>query len=327
MLAEQEQKNLETELALDIAQLTLDLIGIVEPTPFADTASGIISVYRGDWMGAGLSMLGWIPYLGDLAKVGKLPKLVETVTRAVRLSAEDARFARAVAPRLLKLRSLLAKLTIASLPKAIRPSIEALSQALETFAARYRRVAEKAPSRVAAGRYTFRLLDDLEVDSFLKLLGKSNAPVLVRERVALAGGFLMHHFKSASSALDYLKGIDLSKPVKVVPLEAGQIITQHWSAKLGNWFSKSGVSTYELGISEGTRQLKRFAVKAESFVLESRAAATADSWTQGRRLDRWVPGRNGATGEIEGKAAEYVTGGGIQYVFPNAVEAVREILR
>src|SRR6056297_2020620 len=63
----------QEEVALDIAQLTLDLVGIFEPTPFADGTNALISIGRGDWMGGGLSGLGIIPYLGDLAKAGKLP--------------------------------------------------------------------------------------------------------------------------------------------------------------------------------------------------------------------------------------------------------------
>ncbi len=319
------QGDLEKELALDIAQLTLDLIGIIEPTPFADTASGLISVYRGDWLGAGLSVVSWIPYLGDLAKVGKLPKLVGTVVRAVTLAARDARLAQAIAPRLLKLRSLVAKLSIKSLPSAIRPEMERLAKALDDFAQNYRKAVSTSPRLMTAGTYSFRLLDDLEIDSFLKALGKQNAPPLVREKVALAGGFFMHHFKNARSAIGYMQGIDLSKEVKLVPLKAGDVITQHFSGQLGNWFSKSGVSTYQLGISEGTRQLKRYRVTREAYVLESRAAATVDSWTWGRTLQRWVPAGSAENRTL--RAGEYVSGGGVQYVFPDAAGVLQEILR
>lgn len=38
----------EKDLLLDVGQLALDLIGIVEPTPFADSASAVISISRRD---------------------------------------------------------------------------------------------------------------------------------------------------------------------------------------------------------------------------------------------------------------------------------------
>ena len=39
----------EKEVLLDLGQLALDIIGIVEPTPFADSANAVISIARGDW--------------------------------------------------------------------------------------------------------------------------------------------------------------------------------------------------------------------------------------------------------------------------------------
>ena len=50
----------QKELILDLTQVTLDLIGIVDPTGAADVASGLISARRGDWLGAGISALGLV---------------------------------------------------------------------------------------------------------------------------------------------------------------------------------------------------------------------------------------------------------------------------
>ena len=55
----------------DWAQGVLDAGGIVEPTPFCDLGSSIISMFRGNWGDAGWSLLGVVPYVGDLGKAGK----------------------------------------------------------------------------------------------------------------------------------------------------------------------------------------------------------------------------------------------------------------
>jgi RHS repeat-associated protein len=55
----------------DWAQGVLDAGGVVEPTPFCDLTSAIISGFRGNFGDAGWSLLGMVPYVGDLGKVGK----------------------------------------------------------------------------------------------------------------------------------------------------------------------------------------------------------------------------------------------------------------
>ncbi len=55
----------------DWVQGGLDAGGVVEPTPFCDLASGVISAFRGNWADAGCSALAMIPYVGDTAKAAK----------------------------------------------------------------------------------------------------------------------------------------------------------------------------------------------------------------------------------------------------------------
>jgi len=57
---------------LDIGQITLGLFGIVEPTPFADGTNVVISILHGNLLDAGLSAVSIVPYIGDMAKAGKL---------------------------------------------------------------------------------------------------------------------------------------------------------------------------------------------------------------------------------------------------------------
>ena len=66
------------ELALDVTQMALDIVGLVDPTPISDGANGLISLARGDWLGAGISAVSMIPYVGDAAKLGKLGRYAET---------------------------------------------------------------------------------------------------------------------------------------------------------------------------------------------------------------------------------------------------------
>ena len=89
----------------DVAQLTLDIVGIFEPTPFADGANTIISAVRGDGVGALLSAAGMLPYVGDLAKAGKLGRWAKTVSHAVELAATSSTAYKALAPGLRKLQA------------------------------------------------------------------------------------------------------------------------------------------------------------------------------------------------------------------------------
>ncbi|MFV2120108.1 polymorphic toxin type 17 domain-containing protein [Streptomyces sp. Act-28] len=62
----------------DKAQLLLDVTGIFDPSPVSDGASGLMSLFQGDFTGAGLSLAALIPYAGDaLAKPAKFAKYLE----------------------------------------------------------------------------------------------------------------------------------------------------------------------------------------------------------------------------------------------------------
>lgn len=95
----------QKELVADLTQVGLSVIGIFDPTGIADGADAVISLGRGDYWGAGISALGIIPYLGDLAKIGKLSKLAKT----------NAKFAKIVMPLLSKLKNIIKKITIKKL--------------------------------------------------------------------------------------------------------------------------------------------------------------------------------------------------------------------
>lgn len=96
-----------SHLKLDIAQLSLDIVGIFEPTPFADGTNAIISLARGNWLDAGLSAVSIIPYLGDTAKLGKIPRYLESVEAAAQLAKKSVVYANELFPAFRKLDSAL----------------------------------------------------------------------------------------------------------------------------------------------------------------------------------------------------------------------------
>jgi hypothetical protein len=117
-------------LVVDVAQILLDIIGIVDPTPISDAASAAISAVRLDWTGAGVSLLGIIPYAGDVAKASKLPRWLATVERCIVQARRSRRFADAVMPLLTRAYSALDALPMASLPPHLRRTLGELQARL-----------------------------------------------------------------------------------------------------------------------------------------------------------------------------------------------------
>jgi hypothetical protein len=110
----------QKSLALDVTQLGLDIVGIFEPTPFADGANTLISLGRGDWFGAFTSAVGIIPYVGDAAKLGKLGKWAETVAKAVDMAATNPAFRKAIEPALRKIVGAIDSVGLDRLPNDVK---------------------------------------------------------------------------------------------------------------------------------------------------------------------------------------------------------------
>ena len=75
-VCQRELKELGLETALDVA-------GIIDPTPTSDLLSAANSLRRKDYIGAGLTLLGVIPYLGDA--IGKTAKGAWITSRVAKL--------------------------------------------------------------------------------------------------------------------------------------------------------------------------------------------------------------------------------------------------
>jgi hypothetical protein len=122
------------ELALDITQMGLDIAGIFDPTPISDGASGVISLFRGDFLGAGISALSMVPYVGDAAKLGMLGRYAETLAKAVDAAKQSPEIAKAIAPAMEKLREAVGAVPLDKLPDSLRNAVEPLKTKLDDFA-------------------------------------------------------------------------------------------------------------------------------------------------------------------------------------------------
>lgn len=156
----------QRELLLDMTQLTLDLVGIVDPTGAADLASGAISLSRGDLLGAAISGISaLLPYAGDLAKLGKLPRLAETLGRIVDVAKTDGAFARAVRPMMEQLKGALRGADLGFLPDAARRALRSVEARVDEF---FR------TARLARGEGAFAAVETLPYTAAGRVFGQAN---------------------------------------------------------------------------------------------------------------------------------------------------------
>lgn len=140
------------ELSLDLTQIALDVIGIFEPTPFADITNTLISGARGDVWGAVLSGAGVFPYVGDLAKAGKLGRYAETVVDAVELAGRSPAARAALEPALRRIDDVLQAIpegALDDLPDALREPLQRMKGQLDEFFGRAGDDAAQAAARNA----------------------------------------------------------------------------------------------------------------------------------------------------------------------------------
>lgn len=80
---EKELAQANEELASELGRALVDAVGVIDPTPISDSIGAAMSLCKGDLVGAGLSLLSIVPYVGDA--VGKTAKGARTVTRLNKL--------------------------------------------------------------------------------------------------------------------------------------------------------------------------------------------------------------------------------------------------
>ena len=67
----------------DILVAALDVAGIFDPTGVADIAAGSLEMKNGNFWGGLASYAGVLPIAGDAAKLGKVPKHLRTINKAI----------------------------------------------------------------------------------------------------------------------------------------------------------------------------------------------------------------------------------------------------
>lgn len=67
----------------DILVAGLDIVGIFDPSPISDGLAAGIEFDNGNIFSGIASGLGMFSYIGDIAKVGKIPKHVKTINKAI----------------------------------------------------------------------------------------------------------------------------------------------------------------------------------------------------------------------------------------------------
>lgn len=133
----------KADLALDLVQIGLSVAGIFDPTPVSDGIDGLISLFRGDFLGAGISVVSMVPYIGDAAKLGKLGKFAETVAKAVDLAKVDPAFAAAIKPALDKIGEVLKAVPLDALPASAREALESMKSKIDELASAAGRTVSK----------------------------------------------------------------------------------------------------------------------------------------------------------------------------------------
>lgn len=118
-------------VALDVGQMALDVVGIFDPTPISDGTNAVVSLFRGDFLGAGISAISILPGIGDAAKLGKLGKWAQTTADAVELAAKNPAFLRQVEPGLRRIADAIGSAPLDKLPASAREALEGIKAKID----------------------------------------------------------------------------------------------------------------------------------------------------------------------------------------------------
>ena len=104
--AENELAGLTKSREWQAAQTAADVAGIVDPSPTSDAISLSMSVAEGDWVGAFLSGVSFIPYFGDAVakpiKIARATKAIAALERRAAALAKQIAHYKSVANRIAK---------------------------------------------------------------------------------------------------------------------------------------------------------------------------------------------------------------------------------
>jgi hypothetical protein len=75
------------EFGAIVFDFAVDVVGLIDPTPFTDTVGALRALAAGRWFDAAASgIAAAVPFVGDLAKAGKLPRYLRALERAIELA-------------------------------------------------------------------------------------------------------------------------------------------------------------------------------------------------------------------------------------------------
>lgn len=226
------------ELGLDLLQMALDLAGIFDPTPVSDGASGLLSLARGQWLDAALSGVSMIPYVGDLAKAGKLPKYLKSLEKAVELAEKSTKAAATLLPGFQKLKQVLDLI-----PRGANAMLDRMKDIVDSFLRRHgvEMITKLLPD--ISRRYEYRSWD-----------APDRAYKQVSGRLGVPGAVKTHRSKSSQTAVSEGTGD-----------HAGHLVGDRFGASGGtenlsrqNWQANSYGTFYKLedswakSLKEGT---------------------------------------------------------------------------
>lgn len=124
----------EIDLLVELTQMTADILGFVDPTPTCDGISMVLSLTQGDFFGAAVSLVAMVPFIGDAAKLGKLPKYQKVLDKAIAQAKKSKRFETLAKPLLERLQEVLGRLP-EFLPEKLGQQVTSIRGALDSFVA------------------------------------------------------------------------------------------------------------------------------------------------------------------------------------------------
>ena len=246
------QNTQQQEIALDLAQLTLDITGILDPTPISDGTNMLISLARGKWTEALISGVSLVPYLGDLAKLGKLKDYSDTVRLAKEIAKTDPKWRKALRQMFTPLKALLDNVAQAgadTLPLRVRQWLRQVRYEVDEFLehapklgsapAQKSTAASPPPSTPRSTTYgtgetkTIRRVepgDEVPKDAGAKKVPtfsnkqdlakkQGDTPEQIAARKEVATEFYTKQGYDPDTVPAHIEGIDLSQPVEVTVLK------------------------------------------------------------------------------------------------------------
>ena len=133
--------------------------------------------------------------MGDLAKIGKLPKLLKIVDNVVNMAKTDAKFAKVVRPLLEGLKGAPDKLPLNKLPDWAKEPIESLKNKIDEFFSIAKKIERTEPSlppnpnRLPEGKPKKTNLNDKDQSIFAPRKERTNQPKRLPNTVTKSNSF------------------------------------------------------------------------------------------------------------------------------------------